>query len=110
VNEQAKLAPAPRKSEGTLRLLVDGIAALVITMTTDDELEFVNQQVLDYFGKTAEEMKDWRGNGAIHPDDLGRVVAAWTDSLQTGRAYDHVQARCAHAGSGRGSRRCNWAA
>src|SRR5580698_3564745 len=72
---------------------------------TDDELEFVNQQVLDYFGKTAEEMKDWRGNGAIHPDDLGRVVAAWTDSLQTGRAYDHVHARCVHAGSGRGSRR-----
>jgi PAS domain S-box-containing protein len=30
------------------------------------------------------------GNGAIHPDDLGPVVAAWTYSLQTGRPYDHM--------------------
>jgi PAS domain S-box-containing protein len=90
VTEQEEFTPAPRKSEGSLRLLVDGIAALVITMTTDDQLELVNQQVLDYFGKTAEGMKDWRGNGAIHRDDLGRVVAAWTDSLRTGRPYDHV--------------------
>jgi PAS domain S-box-containing protein len=90
VTEREEFTPTPRKSEGSLRLLVDGIAALVMTMTTDDELELVNQQVLDYFGKTAEGMRDWRGNGAIHPNDLGPVVAAWTNSLQTGHPYDHV--------------------
>jgi DNA-binding CsgD family transcriptional regulator len=62
VTEREQLRQALRRSAGTLRLLVDGIAALVITMTTDDELEFVNQQVLDYFGKTTEEMKDARHN------------------------------------------------
>jgi PAS domain S-box-containing protein len=90
VTEQEELALALRKSEETLRLLIDGIDALVITMTADDEIEFINQQVLDYFGKTAEEMKDWRKNAAIHPDDLGSVVAAWMDTVQTGSPYDHV--------------------
>jgi PAS domain S-box-containing protein len=90
VTEQEDLTQALRKSEETLRLLVDGIAALVTTTTADGEIEFVNQQALDYFGKTAEELNDWRKHDAIHPDDLGRVVAAWTDSVQTGRPYDHV--------------------
>ena len=67
VTEQEQLRQALRRSAGTLRLLVDGIAALVITMTTDDELEFVNQQVLDYFGKTTEEMKDWRETARFIP-------------------------------------------
>ena len=90
VTEQEELARALRKSEETLRLLVDGIDALVITMTAGDELEFVNQRVLDYFAKTAEEMKDWCKSGAIHPDDLERVAATWKDAVRTGSPYDHV--------------------
>ena len=90
VTEQEELSRALRKSEETLRLLVDGIDALVIIMAADDKLEFVNQRVLDYFGKNAEEMTDWRKNGAIHPDDLGQVIAAWTDTVRTGSPYDHV--------------------
>ena len=90
VTEQEELSRALRKSEETLRLLVDGIDALVIIMAADDKLEFVNQRVLDYFGKNADEMTDWRKNGAIHPDDLGQVIAAWTDTVRTGSPYDHV--------------------
>jgi PAS domain S-box-containing protein len=88
VTEQEELSQALRRSEEQFRLLVDGIAAQVSTMTATGELEFVNQQVLDYFGKSLEELKSWRSTDAIHPDDLPVVIAAWTDSLQTGRPYD----------------------
>ena len=64
--------------ETWFRLLVDGIAAQVSTMTVTGELEFVNQQVLDYFGKPLEELKDWRHTDAIHPDDRPRVAQALT--------------------------------
>ena len=77
VPEQRELAQALRKSEETLRLLVDGIPALVTVMTAEGEFEFANQPVRDYFGKTLEELNDWRNNGAIHPDDLDSVVRAW---------------------------------
>jgi PAS domain S-box-containing protein len=87
------------KSEETLRRLIDGIAAFVTAHTPDGELEFANRQLLDYVGKTLEELKDWPNNGAIHPDDLGTVVAEWTHSLQTGRPYEHVNRyRCADGG------------
>ncbi|HWX29758.1 MAG TPA: sigma 54-interacting transcriptional regulator [Steroidobacteraceae bacterium] len=90
VTDQEELTQALRKSEEALRLVVNGIGALVTTYTADGELEFVNQQVLDFFGMTLDELKDWRNNGNIHPDDLDRVVASWTHSLATGQPYDDV--------------------
>ena len=90
ITEQEELTQELRKNEETLRLLVNGIGALVTTYTADGELEFVNQQGLDFFGKTLEEMKDWRNNDTIHPDDLGHIVTSWTHSLATGSPYDDV--------------------
>jgi PAS domain S-box-containing protein len=87
---QEELTQALRKSEEALRLVVNGIGALVATYTAGGELEYVNQQLLDFFGKTLEELKDWRNNETIHPDDLDRIAAAWTDSLTTGCPYDDV--------------------
>jgi PAS domain S-box-containing protein len=90
VTEQEELTQALRKSEEALRLVVNGIGALVTTYTAEGELEFVNQQVLDFFGMTFEKLKDWRNNDMVHPDDLDRVVASWAHSLTTGHSYDDV--------------------
>src|SRR5580698_5527967 len=87
VTEQEELTQALHSSEERFRLLVDGIAAQVSTMTVTGELEFVNRQVLDYFGKTLEELQDWRHTDSIHPEDLPRVAAALAECLQTGRPY-----------------------
>ena len=84
----AEVTQALRKSEEKFRLVVDGIDAQVATTTADGEVEFVNQQILDYFGKSQEELKGWRTNDALHPDDRARVVAAWSHSVQTGLPYD----------------------
>jgi len=90
VTEQEELTRALRKSEEALRLVVNGIGALVTTYTADGELEFVNQQVVEFFGMTLEELKDWRNNGMVHPDELDRVDESWTHSLTTGQPYDDV--------------------
>jgi PAS domain S-box-containing protein len=89
VTEQEELLQALRLGEAKFRLLVDGIAAQVSTMTPTGQLEFVNQQVLDYFGKSLEELQGWRHTDAIHPNDLPRVMAALADCLQSGLPYEH---------------------
>jgi PAS domain S-box-containing protein len=76
------------QNEITFRQLVEGISALVAVLTPDGEVEFVNHQVLDYFGKTLEELKRWTSTDAVHPDDLPRVIAVWTRSVETGQPYD----------------------
>jgi len=41
-------------------------------MTPDGVLEIANRPILEYFGKTAEELKEWTTTDAVHPDDLPR--------------------------------------
>jgi PAS domain S-box-containing protein len=88
VTEQEELACALRRSEEKYRLLVDGIDAQVSVVAPSGELEFVNQQVVDYFGKSAAEFEGCSPVDGVHPDDLARVVAARTECLSTGRPYD----------------------
>jgi PAS domain S-box-containing protein len=76
------------QNELTLRQIVDGISALVAVLTLDGAVEIVNRQVLDYFGKTLEEMRVWSSSDAVHPDDLPGVLAVWTRSIESGQPYD----------------------
>jgi PAS domain S-box-containing protein len=77
-----------RESEKSVRLIVDGIAGLVAIMNPEGEVEFVNNQTLEYFGKTLEGLKGWTTSEAVHPDDLPQVVVAWRRSVETGDPYD----------------------
>jgi PAS domain S-box-containing protein len=75
-----------RQSEQRFRLIVDSVPGLVCTMTAGGEVEFVHQQILDYTGKTLEELKDWRP--LVHPDDLALVMTRWMRSIETGDVYE----------------------
>ena len=57
-------------------------------MTAEGGVEYVNRQVLDYFGRTLEELKQWGTTDAVHPDDLPRVSAMWRSSLEAGTPYN----------------------
>ena len=75
-------------SERELHLIVDTIPGLVALMTPRGEVELVNQQVLDYFGRTLDELKQWGTSDAVHPDDLPAAIAAWTRAVETGAPYE----------------------
>jgi len=88
IEDRKRAEDALRASERRSRLIVDSIPGLVCTMSASGEVELLNRQVLEYFGKTAEELRNWAISDAVHPDDLPRVLAAWTRSLETGDPYD----------------------
>ena len=84
------LAPgddARRLSAEGLRLILDTIPGLVTVHSADGALELVNHRVLDYFGRTFEELKDWATSDAVHPDDRPETVAAWNRSMETGTPF-----------------------
>ena len=88
ITERKRAEDVIRESEKTLRLIVDGIAGIVAIMTAEGKVEFVNNQALEYFGKTFEELKGWATSDAVHPDDLPQAVTAWRHSVETGDPYD----------------------
>jgi PAS domain S-box-containing protein len=88
VAERRRAEDALRMRDLNSRLIVDSIPALVALMTPTGEIELVNRQVLEYFGRTLEEMKHWGTSDAVHPDELPQVVETFTNSINTGHPYE----------------------
>jgi formate hydrogenlyase transcriptional activator len=88
IEERKRAEEVLRESERSVRLIVDGIAGLVAIMASDGQVEFVNNQTVEYFGRPLEQLKGWATSDAVHPDDLPRVVAAWRHSVETGNTFD----------------------
>jgi PAS domain S-box-containing protein len=65
-------------------------------MNASGEVQRLNRQLLEYFGKTTEELKNWATSDVVHPDDRARVVAAFASSIETGLPYD-IEHRCRRA-------------
>lgn len=88
IEDRKRAEEALRDREQSLRLILDGIAGLVSIMSATGEVEAVNRQVLDYFGRSVAEMKGWSTSNAVHPDDLPAVISAWMHSVETASPYD----------------------
>jgi PAS domain S-box-containing protein len=86
--ERKRNEAALQESEERFRLIVDTIPGFVFTLSATGEVELLNRQALEYFGKTAEEFKNRATFDAVHPDDLPRVIDAWTRWLETGQPHD----------------------
>jgi len=86
--QRRRVEEALRASEQNLRLIVDTIPGLIAVQTGAGDIELVNRQLLEYFGKTLEEVKAWATNDSVHPDDLPSVIAAWRCAVETGCPYD----------------------
>jgi PAS domain S-box-containing protein len=82
---------ALRDSEHNSRLLVDSIPGLVALMTAEGELQFANRQILEYTGRTLEELKQWGTSDTVHPEDLPHVIQVFTQSIVSGSPYAIVQ-------------------
>jgi PAS domain S-box-containing protein len=84
------------ETENNFRQIVNSIPGLVCTMSPAGEVQLLNRPLLEYFGKTSTELKDWALSDAVHPDDLSRVIEAFTSSIETGNPYD-IEHRCRRA-------------
>ena len=86
--ERKRNEVALQESEQRFRRIVDTVPGFVCALTAAGEVELVNRQVLEYFGKTTEELKNWGTSNVVHPEDLPRVIDAWKRSVETGQPYD----------------------
>jgi PAS domain S-box-containing protein len=94
IDDLKRAEETSRESERYSRLIVDSIPGMVATFTPGGEVEFVNNQILEYFGRTPEEQKRWQIGDAIHPEDLPRTVEVFTQAIASGTPFElEVRAR-----------------
>jgi PAS domain S-box-containing protein len=72
---------------------VESFPGFMVTMNMTGQVELFSRDVLEYFGRTAEELRNWAMTDSVHPDDIDRVVAAFTESVTSGKPYS-IEHRC----------------
>ena len=70
------------------QLIIESIPALVAVLTPTGEVEALNQPVLDYFGKSFEELTGWANLDVVHPDDLAHMIESLRKALARGESYE----------------------
>jgi PAS domain S-box-containing protein len=82
---------ALRESERSARSALDGIAGLVAIMTPNGEVETVNRQCVEYFGRPVEEQKDWVTTDMVHPEDLPLMLENFKRAIASEIPYHFEQ-------------------
>jgi PAS domain S-box-containing protein len=88
IDERKRAEDALRESERESRQIVDSIPGFVTAFAPSGELEFVNLPMLQYLGKTLEELKRWRTDNTTHPEDLPRFTELFTHSIGSGEPFE----------------------
>ncbi|HMB89665.1 MAG TPA: PAS domain-containing protein, partial [Rhodothermales bacterium] len=78
----------PPHTSSTASPLVNAIPQQVWTARPDGHLDFVNEVVLHYFGRTYREIIGEGWQAMIHPEDLPACIARWSHALETGTPYE----------------------
>jgi PAS domain S-box-containing protein len=77
-----------REREQQLRLLTEVIPQQIWAGTPDGVIDYCNRRLLEYVGRS---MDDLRGDGflaAIHPEDRERFRHAWECALASGQSFE----------------------
>jgi PAS domain S-box-containing protein len=87
IDDQRSAEAALRASEQHFHSIVDRIPGFVCTMKPTGEVESVNRQIVEYFGRSVDDLRQWTMTDAVHPDDLPRAIAGWTRAIEIGERY-----------------------
>src|SRR5215471_18490811 len=80
--------------DSALGRVVDSVPGLVWTAFPDGQIDFLNQRWSEYTGLGVDECHGRGWQGAIHPEDLPRLLAGWRpDSASTAPVETQVRLR-----------------
>lgn len=96
IEDRKRAEDALRSSEAALRgnqrqleHIINAVPGLVWSADAGGAITFLSQQYLDYIGLDAEHALAGGWRDAIHPQDAGGLLAAWTNAFAEGYATEH---------------------
>jgi PAS domain S-box-containing protein len=91
IEDRKRAEEALRDSELSLRSVIDGIPGLVGVLAPDGQVEAVNRRIIEYCGRSLDELKNWGTNGTVHEEDLPQVAEVFGRSIASGVPYQIEQ-------------------
>jgi PAS domain S-box-containing protein len=77
-----------RESERSLRLLTEAIPQLIWSATPDGAIDYCNRPLLEYAGKTMDEMSGDGWVNFLHPEEVDHIMESWRTSVETGGPFE----------------------
>ncbi|MER8634241.1 PAS domain-containing protein [Mesorhizobium opportunistum] len=90
IDDRKRVEESLRESERQARLIIDSIPGLICVFSATGELEFINQRVVEHYGRSFEEHKNWAGNDLAHPDDLDHAMKTFGASMASGEPFEII--------------------
>ncbi len=72
---------------------MDSIPGLIAVLDTSGEVERVSQPLLDYLGRSLEELRQWAVDDTIHPDDRPGYLQAFERAFAAGDPVEYEAVR-----------------
>lgn len=96
VIERTRAREALRKSEARLRFMAESMPQKIFTAQPNGDIDYFNQQWMNFTGLSFEQIRDWGWTQFIHPDDLEENLRVWQKSIDTGEDFQ-LEHRCRRA-------------
>lgn len=87
VNERRATEERLRASEHRFRVLAESMPLIVWTADPDGTVDYQTEAVLDFTGRTREELAGAGWLEVLHPDDRGPSIEVWQFAVETGEPY-----------------------
>lgn len=88
IDDRKRAEDALRAREREYREIIDSLPGLVAVWRPDGDTEFVNRQVVDYFGTGGHHRRHAERDEFIHPEDFPHVTARWAHAIESGEPFE----------------------
>jgi PAS domain S-box-containing protein len=88
VTHAERVADALRESESRFRQVADAMPQLVWTAGPDGKVDYYNARTSEFAGFERRPDGSWSWEVVLHPDDRAATMAAWTQAVASGSAYE----------------------
>lgn len=85
IRDKKEIEKSLEKSEIKFRLLAESIPQLIWITNSAGKFEYFNSKWKQYTGTASKDSLEWIT--FVHPEDLGRVLDQWNNSLKTGDPF-----------------------
>lgn len=87
ITERKLAEEALREAAERFRFMAESMPQKIFTAKPNGEVDYLNQQWMEYTGLAFEQIKDWGWKQFIHPDDVAENVRVWQHSIDTGEYF-----------------------
>src|SRR5258707_13276781 len=86
--ERQRTEAARCASDQDSRAIVRSMPGMVAILTPTGGIDTINDELVEYSGRTLEELQQWGTSDTVHPDDLPRLTRFFSQAIASGEPYD----------------------